>query len=172
MSFKSGLSISDSINYDLIIIGAGAAGLSLLIALDKADYEGSILIIEANDSLKDDRIWSFWKSEPLLDSIEQAVQWRWNNWSLEADNDLISLSDNNIPYCSIPAGQLHKAAYQILARRHNVTLVFGCRVDNHCTSNYQNFIQCSDKTFSSNYVVDTRPPKLNRPKYGLLQCFV
>ncbi|MEM0909451.1 MAG: lycopene cyclase family protein [Pseudomonadota bacterium] len=186
MYYESELIDDDEVNYDLIIIGAGAAGLSLLIALDEVNYCGTVLILETNGAFKNDRVWSFWQTSDVPTSINKIIEWRWNSWSLSHQNETVVLSDKNIPYCCLPATKLHQLAGDVIQKRQNVTIAFGHPVDKLSTSSYQNFVQCKEKTYSSNYVVDTRPPSfinntpisgelsrshLNIPKYGLLQCF-
>ncbi len=191
MHTNSRLSVDDDVNYDLIIIGAGAAGLSLLLALDEVNYAGRILILETNHKFENDRIWSFWQTSDVPDSINEIVEHRWSSWSLSDQKETVVHRDESIPYCCLSAASLHQQAKKIASKRTNVVFAFGQQVTNLKTSNFQNFIQCQDNTFSSNFVVDTRPPiaikqmftasknpdkssgetSIDKPKYGLLQCF-
>ena len=58
-------------HYDYIIAGAGAAGLSLALALIQSDISGrSVLIIDRETKSKNDRTWCFWTDKPTgLESI-------------------------------------------------------------------------------------------------------
>lgn len=57
--------------YDYIVAGAGAAGLTLAyVSRIKQDLKKSILIIDREDKSKNDRTWSFWeKNENLFEDI-------------------------------------------------------------------------------------------------------
>ena len=57
-------------DYDLIIIGAGAAGLSLLLALDDAEYTQSVKLVERSAGPQNDRIWSFWNNNSVPDYLK------------------------------------------------------------------------------------------------------
>jgi len=52
-------------NFDYAILGGGAAGLSLALALVRSPLrEKSILIVEKDDKSSNDRTWCFWTDEP------------------------------------------------------------------------------------------------------------
>ena len=60
-------------DYDLIIIGAGAAGLSLLLALDDAGYKKKVKLIERNAGPQSDRIWSFWNNDSVPAYLKKII---------------------------------------------------------------------------------------------------
>ncbi|MEM7107859.1 MAG: lycopene cyclase family protein, partial [Bacteroidota bacterium] len=65
-------------SYDFAIIGAGAAGLNLALAMVENPYfkEKSILILDPDQKIKNDKTWSFWETgENKLDPI---VAKKWN----------------------------------------------------------------------------------------------
>ncbi|MBO0320777.1 lycopene cyclase [Muricauda sp. CAU 1633] len=58
--------------YDYIIVGAGAAGLLLADALGKDEFfaSKSILVLDKNDKVKNDRTWCFWeKGKGIFDPL-------------------------------------------------------------------------------------------------------
>lgn len=65
-------------NFDYIILGGGAAGLSLAYRMAKDSFFASkkIAIIEKDEKNKNDRTWCFWEREPGL--FESIVEKRWD----------------------------------------------------------------------------------------------
>ena len=65
-------------SYDFAILGGGAAGLSLALAMVRSPLqERSILIVEKDAKNTNDRTWCFWSDAPTpLDGIARAV---WSN---------------------------------------------------------------------------------------------
>ena len=67
------------LNFDYIIIGAGASGLMLADAMGKDDFfsDKSILLLDKSDKKQNDRTWCFWeKGDGQFDSI---VHKKWNH---------------------------------------------------------------------------------------------
>lgn len=64
-------------NYDYIISGAGAAGLSLLMRLmqHKAFDSKKILVVDKAPKNQNDHTWCFWENQPGL--FEPAVHYQW-----------------------------------------------------------------------------------------------
>ena len=69
---------------DLIIIGAGAAGLSLLLALKERNYPHTVKVLEQQNGPQHDRIWSFWNSEDLPFYIKAIISHEWSSFTLIA----------------------------------------------------------------------------------------
>ena len=63
-----------SYDYDLIIIGAGAAGLSLLLALDATEYTQSVKLIERRSGPQNDKIWSFGITTQFQNTSRQSLR--------------------------------------------------------------------------------------------------
>jgi lycopene beta-cyclase len=63
------------VNFDYAILGGGAAGLSLALALTRSPLQSaSILIVEKDDKSSNDRTWCFWMDRPTpFDGIARHV---------------------------------------------------------------------------------------------------
>ena len=64
--------MSAGLVYDYAIIGAGAAGLQLALALSEDAFfrEKKIVLLEAGEKINNDRTWSFWeKGAGKFDSV-------------------------------------------------------------------------------------------------------
>ena len=81
-----------SYDYDLIIIGAGAAGLSLLLALDATEYTQSVKLIERRSGPQNDKIWSFWNNDSVPEYLKTIITREWQTWEISADDCGYSMS--------------------------------------------------------------------------------
>lgn len=181
------------IHYDLIIIGAGASGISLTLALQDQGYTGKVLVLEGNDALHDSKIWSFWDLQNLPNYIYPLIDYKWHEWSssIGAKDSLQSTLQS--PYCSIRAESLNQAflanvsAVSEVADHNNIFLMTSQTVtDIHEKSDYvvvtartaQSNAQSNSESktqsteqFTARRLVDTRPKQMPLPNYGLWQSF-
>nr|WP_136250131.1 lycopene cyclase family protein [Ningiella ruwaisensis] len=169
--------VKDKEHFDLIIVGAGAAGLSLLLALAHKRYKGRILIVEQRESFQNDRIWSFWKTSHIPDYISDKLNYKWNTWSIEADKICNEQRHPEYPYCSLPAETLQQLALNVIHKHPDYLLVFGQTVGEITCENNQWSIPLNHACVLANNVVDTRIDKIlkNSANQGnrlcMHQCF-
>lgn len=156
---------------DVVIIGAGAAGLSLLLVLDEYNYTGTVKVLEQRDSIKSDRIWSFWHSDTTPNYLESTIAHKWSTWSLTTAQDHYLMSHSLYQYCSVRSEQLGALALKTAARQENVNLLFNCDVTSITASDDGFIITTPNEIFSAKQIIDTRSPALNSNHKGLLQCF-
>ncbi len=66
-------------SYQLIIAGAGASGLSLLMRLIRNGYleNNRVLLIDKDEKVHNDRTWCFWETNAGF--FEDIVYRRWSN---------------------------------------------------------------------------------------------
>lgn len=89
--------MNDSV-YDYAIIGAGAAGLHLALAMQEDLFfsKKKILILEKEEKNINDRTWCFWETgKGKWDSI---LRHKWNNGSMFTPQEEISLDMGNYSY--------------------------------------------------------------------------
>lgn len=156
---------------DLIIIGAGAAGLSLLLALKELDYPHTVKVLEQRNGAQPDRIWSFWNSKDLPFYMKAIISHEWSSWSLSTELHQRSMSDSFYRYCSIRSEHLGALAIEHAKQRKNVEIVFNCDVMSIECDADKAFITTANGTMLAKKVVDTRPPPLQHKHNGLFQCF-
>ena len=85
---------------DLIIVGAGLAGLMTAWRCLDVHPELSVLLIEATDRIAGDHTWSFNRSdiiEPLQEWIEPFIVYSWDKYDVKFPKRERKL---NIPYCT------------------------------------------------------------------------
>lgn len=110
-------------DFDYILLGGGAAGLSLALALTRSPLrEKSILIVEKDDKRTNDRTWCFWTDAPSpFDGIARRVwtRLRFLAPGLDRTWDLLPFR-----YVMLRGLDFYDHARRELSR-HNVTFVRG-----------------------------------------------
>ncbi|MEN8771207.1 MAG: lycopene cyclase family protein, partial [Glaciecola sp.] len=120
--------LNQNSHYDLILIGAGAANLSLVLALKESNYDGSVLILERTDKLPNNRIWSFWYHTTLPKHITSLISHKWASWSVSIGTSCATMNAPTMPYCSITAETLSNAALAVIDKSANYSLLLSCDV--------------------------------------------
>ena len=70
--------------YDVAILGAGLAGLSLAVRLAEPRFSGlRILVADPRTAFGRDRTWSYWALRPH--PFAEAVSASWDRWAVAAD---------------------------------------------------------------------------------------
>ncbi|MET4703872.1 lycopene cyclase family protein [Frigoribacterium sp. UYMn621] len=71
-------SLAAGADADLVILGAGCAGLSLAARLARSQHRLSVHIIEPRTEYEDDRSWCFWR--PERHDLSDLVSHSWDGW--------------------------------------------------------------------------------------------
>ncbi len=113
--------LNDSLHYDYIIIGAGAAGLMLAHAMGEDAFfkKKSILLLDKDDKKTNDRTWCFW--ERGAGQFEFLVSKKWHHIFFKGKQ--FSKRYNINPYCykMIRGIDFYTALLQKIAKYPNVT---------------------------------------------------
>jgi lycopene beta-cyclase len=98
-------------DWDIVIAGAGLAGLSLAAELAASDFAHlRILLIEPRTSYERDRTWSFWATPDALPARWQALAaTRWNHWRVSHLNRSV-VASCDFAYTSIRAETFYTEA--------------------------------------------------------------
>ena len=160
-----------SYDYDLIIIGAGAAGLSLLLALDATEYTQSVKLIERRSGPQNDKIWSFWNNDSVPEYLKAIITREWQTWEISADDCGYSMSHAYHRYCSIRSESLMKLALERMQTKDHFDIEFDCDVVSVDSIDDHALVTTQSGQLTARWVVDTRPPPLKTHHDGLLQCF-
>jgi lycopene beta-cyclase len=110
-------------NFDYAILGGGAAGLSLALALTRSPLqEKSILIVEKDDKRSNDRTWCFWTDQPTpYDGIARRF---WPRLSFISDTVERTWDLSPFRYVMVRGVDFFNFARAEL-QKHNVTFVRG-----------------------------------------------
>jgi lycopene beta-cyclase len=110
--------------YDFILAGGGAAGLSLAHYLVNSSLvDRSILIVDRDTKLRNDRTWSFWTDQPTpFDSIVCAS---WDRLRVAFGESVAEIPLGTYRYRTIHGVDFYQFVRRELADRANVDLVVG-----------------------------------------------
>ena len=111
------------LEFDDIILGAGASGLSLAYHMALAGLKRRVLIVERAPKLENDRTWSFWEATP--GPFEPVVSQRWDHIWVHGDG--LSKRYGIAPYVykMIRGIDFYEFMFDWLKKQTNITLVYG-----------------------------------------------
>jgi len=110
--------------FDYGIIGAGAAGLQLALALTNDDFfkDKSIIILDKAPKNKNDKTWCFWeKGNGRWDEI---VSYKWQKCVFADKEGTIELSLNPFAYKKIRSIDFYDYSIAHLTKKNNVSFVY------------------------------------------------
>ncbi len=112
-------------SYDYIIIGAGAAGLSLLSRMIDADLlrNKKLLLIEKSPKKLNDRTWCFWEKEPGY--FEEIVHKKWDQLNFYDTGEAIPLHIAPYTYKMIRGIDFYEHCFAKAASHSSVTIEYG-----------------------------------------------
>ena len=111
---------------DIVIVGAGCAGLSLAAALTVARVPGRVLLLEPRTDYVRDRTWCFWNTEEH--PFTPAISHSWNSWRVsDAGRDALQ-SSRHYRYCHIAGDSFYRLALQRIEREPQQELCLGVEV--------------------------------------------
>lgn len=155
-------------DYDVAILGAGLAGLSLAARLAAPRFSGlRVLVVEPRTSYTRDRTWSYWALDPH--PFQAAVSASWKRWAVAADRVHVVCAAPGLRYESIPSDAFYRLALDLVRAAPHVELRLGARAT---AVEDESGVQV---TFGATSVraamaFDTRPPS-GIGRQGLVQLF-
>lgn len=157
--------------YDYIIVGAGCAGLSLLMRIldEPALHEKKILLIDRVPKKQNDRTWCFW--EKGKGYFEPVVHHQWQQLFVKHPDGEKNLDLGGYAYKMIRSEDFYRFCFERINRAANVQVMFGevSGIDaGKGTVAFNSSIYTAEKIFSS---VLLNPPKLHTGEWYLLQHF-
>lgn len=112
--------MTDSSFYDYAIIGAGAAGINLALAMQEDAFfaEKKILILDKDTKEKDDRTWSFW--EMGTGKWDKIITKSWEKGLFNTRDKSIKLSLHPYRYKTLSGLAFYQHAKKRLAQANNI----------------------------------------------------
>ncbi len=159
---------ASSPDYDVAIIGAGLAGLSLATRLADPSFSGlRVLVLEPRTQYRRDRTWSYWSMQPH--PFQEAVASSWDRWCIAAPDRVVTRKAPGLRYESIPADRLYQLALDRIHAAPHITLRQGVRV---CAEEDADgvHLQFAGGTARARLAFDTRPTA-SLGAHGLTQIF-
>ncbi len=142
-----------------LILGAGAAGLSLCHALLERGVTDEIVVLDRKPAFTDDRTWCFWETAPHPYSSLAASCW--NRWDVVgAEGSRVSQSSVRGGYACLRGIDFYAAMMEVIRCYPNVTLKLGCPVESVCSSPHGACVTAAGQSWEADYVFDSRPVPL------------
>lgn len=143
--------------FDYIIIGAGAAGLHLSIALKKSGLlkNRKLLIIEPSAKDKDDKTWCYW--ERNSGNWDHIITKSWTKGEIVAKDTAIEFDLKNYRYKMLRSIDFYNACKNEIAQEKNILWAHEKVTD--CNESKENVtVETESNTYNSNRVFDSRIP--------------
>ncbi len=156
-------------DYDIAILGAGLAGLSLAARLAAPRFAGlRVLVVEPRTEYCRDRTWSGWALRPH--PFAEAVSCRWDRWSVASGKGETVLAAPGLRYESIAADAFYRLALDRIRAAPHIELRLGVRAD-AADGEDAATLRLPDGTVRAGLAFDTRPPP-GIGRHGLTQAFL
>lgn len=138
-----------------IILGAGAAGLSLCCALLERGIREPILILDQKTAFTNDRTWCFWNVRPT--PYTDLAAHCWYAWDVfDGLGKVASQVSSKVGYVCLRGQDFYGYALGQIGRYDNVTLKMDCLVENCLSYPDYTVVQAGGITYQADYVFDSR----------------
>ncbi len=157
-------------DYDVAVVGAGLAGLSLAVRLAALPQPPQILIIDPRTMFERDRTWCTWAVESH--PFGGCVSHRWPGWTVGTGQESVTRRSGRFPYQRIPADALYQKARRLLEKAASVTWALGQSVVAlRETPEHVEIALADGDSVEARQVYDSRPPEI-QPSEGWRQIFL
>lgn len=139
-------------SYNHIIIGAGAAGLQLMLGLlaDPDRQKETILVIDPDEKTKNDRTWCFWEEDEGL--YDEVVHKAWHKGKFISKEKDIPLAMEDYQYKMIRSLDFYNYTREKAKGAKNLTWV----QEEVASVNEKNEVKTGAITYTGDYVFDSR----------------
>ena len=141
-------------SFDFIIIGAGAAGLQLLLSLleDEKFGQANILLLDKDKKLENDKTWCFWEDEE--GPYEEIVYRTWSKGQFYSKKCAVDLDMGGYTYKMLRAIDFYNHARAIINSSENVTWVH----EEVVSASADGSVITANGEYEANWVFDSRIP--------------
>ena len=153
--------------YDIIVIGCGLSGISLVLELCNRTKK-KILILEKKKELTNDKNWCFW-NHPFNEFVNNSDH-SWKNIKINYENKVIIKKDTKFSYNNIPSIKLYNKILQKVKFYSNLDILFNQDITDVIEGNNLVQIISNKRKYKSKIVFDSRPPKFKNNR--LIQHFL
>lgn len=158
--------------YDYAIIGAGAAGLQLALAMSKEDFfsDKKILILEADSKNTNDRTWCFW--EKGASDYDNIITHKWDRALFYGGNESLDLNLGKYTYKMLRALDFYQYAKKEIAQHD----CFDWKTETVNEISEKDVVQIkAENIYHADHVFDSRltiDKKVLSSSTGVMQHFV
>jgi lycopene beta-cyclase len=162
--------------YDAIVIGAGGAGLNLLLAMHKQGYLNNhkVLVIEPVRNVTNNRTWCFWAkpNENIVKELGHLIPQVWDYSETEGKKSAL----HPYRYYHLRGIDFYNYVYKIIDNHPNITWQTDAVNTVQIKNNTVEITASSQKLFVGKFVFDSRIDKagsiqLSKPKDNVWQSF-
>jgi lycopene beta-cyclase len=159
--------------YDYIIVGAGAAGLSLLIHFIKSGKfsDKKILVIDKDNKKSNDRTWCFWEKEPGI--FDDIIYKRWDYLNFYSENFEKQLDIRPYTYKLIRGIDFYNYCFNEINQQQNIVFI-QATIDKISSDENETYVLIEGKKIATQYIFNSvlfSKPQLKSNQYWLLQHF-
>ena len=141
--------------YRYIILGAGAAGLSLCHSLLERGVRDPILILDRKAAFADDRTWCFWDVRPT--PFTDLVSHCWHRWGIfDASGQAAVQTSPAVGYACLHSRDFYAHVLETIHQCSNVTLMLGCPVGECRSTPDSAVVQVGGVSYQGDFVFDSR----------------
>ncbi|MEM8964267.1 MAG: lycopene cyclase family protein [Acidobacteriota bacterium] len=146
---------------DIVIVGAGCAGLSAAVHLVESGCRRPITLIDPRTRFDRDRTWCFWRvhSHPF----EHCVSHSWSRWRVRGPLGNIEQASERYPYQHIAADDFYHSALERLKRHDQVELRLGEKVTRVMNVDGRLHVATERDLLDAALVLDSRRPPPQPP---------
>jgi lycopene beta-cyclase len=159
-------------HFDIIITGAGAAGLSLAYRAIKEGVWGNLSVLIVDDGAnKAEKTWCFWQNKDSV--FESLVFKKWDNFSFYTNqNKHIALKTKDYQYKMIRSVDFFETTLSYLHQQKNITFISG-EVKDIKSNEKKASVIIDGTSYTSRYVFNSilPTPLLEKKDIYLLQHF-
>ncbi|WP_420316300.1 lycopene cyclase family protein [Ekhidna sp.] len=151
----------DQKQYDYAIIGAGAAGLQLILKMihDTFFNEKSILILDKDEKNTNDRTWCFWEREET--KWDDLAKHTWPYGKFINDNEVIDFDLSPYRYKMVRSADFYRYAKSEITGTSTIEWV-----KDEVINIENNQIQGSNNPYSATHIFDSRIPQAFHDRQG------
>lgn len=141
--------------YRYIILGAGAAGLSLCHYLLERGVRDPILILDRKAAFTDDRTWCFWDVRPT--PFTELAAHCWHRWGVfDASGQAAAQTSPTVGYACLHSRDFYAHVLETIRRCGTVTLASGRPAEACHTASSHVTVQAGGVSYQADYVFDSR----------------
>ncbi len=142
---------------DIVILGAGLAGLALASELTSADFAGHrIALVEPRMAFTRDRTWSYWRYRPH--PFQHLERRRWDRWRVSDWGGQSRVIESAVPYCTLDADAFYAEAQRRFQAAPHVALHLGVGATRVEVDRGRPLVQLTDgRLLRPRLVFDSRP---------------
>jgi lycopene beta-cyclase len=146
-----------------VIIGAGAAGLSLCYALLERGITDEIVVADQKMAFTDDRTWCFWDNAPQ--TFSRLTAHCWHRWDVIQSDGQSASQTSPLGYACLRGADFYAHVCEMISRTPNVTLKLGSPIESVRADAHYVTVTAGGEVWDADYVFDSRPRPI--PAAGL-----